>query len=350
MCRSPLHSFIARLPKVELHLHLEGTLSPSLLFSLAARNSITLPSSDPAFASPAALQERYERFTSLSDFLDYYYIGMSVLVTTQDYEELAYEYFKRAVADGCVHAEVFFDPQAHTSRGVPYATVVEGFSAGQRRAEKDFGITSKLVLCFLRNLPVEDAKSHFQVAESLGHFSDGTVAGVGLDSAEVGYPPELFREIFELAAKAGARRTAHAGEEGDPSYISGALDSLGVERIDHGIRLAEDDALMRRVVAEKKLLTMCPISNVQLRCVKKVADLPIRKFLDAGVRICFNSDDPAYFGGYLLDNYCAVQDAFDLSVAEWKGVAEGAVEGCWAEEERKKEIMGMIGKVVEECS
>jgi len=271
---------------------------------------------------------------------------MSVLITARDFEELAYEYFKKAAQDGCVHIEAFFDPQAHTCRGIPYGTVVAGFSAARKRAARDFGLTSELVMCFLRDLPVADATSHYEEADAQGHFSDGTVAGIGLCGAEVGYPPELFRGVFKAARAAGVRRTAHAGEEGDCSYIAGALDYLDVERIDHGIRLAEDEDLMRQVARERTLLTVCPTSNVQLRCVERVADLPIRKFLDAGVRMCFNSDDPAYFGGYLLDNYCAVQEAFDLSVGEWRGVAEAGVEGCWASEGRKTEILGMIGEVV----
>lgn len=275
---------------------------------------------------------------------------MSVLITRDDFEMLAYEYFKRAAKDGCVHAEVFFDPQAHTTRGVPYTTVVQGFCAAQRRAEADFGVTSKLVMYFLRDMPAASADAHFAVAESLGHFSDGTVAGIGLDSAEVGFPPELFREVFGKARGRGVRRTAHAGEEGDAGYIAGALDCLGVERIDHGIRLVEDLALMRRVAREGKLLTICPISNVQLRRVESVGQLPIREFLAEGVKICFNSDDPAYFGGYLLDNYCAVEEAFGLSISEWRGIAEAGVLGSWAEARRKKQILMEIDRCVKQFS
>lgn len=345
MCQSPLHPFLAALPKVELHLHLEGTLSPTHLFALAARNRISLPSAseDPAFASPLTLQDRYERFTSLSDFLHYYYIGMSCLIHASDFEELAYNYFVRAKADGAMHCEVFFDPQAHTSKGVSYETVVKGFTAARKRAKEELGISSQLVMCFLRHLSGADAMEYYLLAEKCGHFQDGTLGGIGLDSAEVGNRPEGFRDVYARAKEQGVRRTAHAGEEGDASYILGAL-QVGAERIDHGIRLVEDEKLMRQVAERKILLTVCPISNVQLRAVRHVRELPLRKFLDEGVRFCLNSDDPAYFGGYLLDNYCAVQEAFGLSMREWSGVAEAGVEGCWAGPVRKSEMKRKVGE------
>jgi adenosine deaminase len=346
MCLSKLHGFLKALPKVELHLHIEGTLAPAHLFELAGRNEIVLPTSDPAFASPEALLARYQRFTSLSDFLHYYYIGMSVLLTEADFEMLTYEYFKTVNTDNCVHAEIFFDPQAHTTRGIPFATVVQGIVKAQRRAEADFGITSKLVMCFLRDMTVASANEHFAEAEALGHFSDGTLAGIGLDSAEVGFPPELFRDVYTKAKEAGVHRTAHAGEEGDTTYIAGALKYLDVERIDHGIRLVEDEALTKRISDEGKLLTICPISNVKLQTIKSVAELPIRKFLDKGVQMCFNSDDPAYFGGYILDNYCAVEEAFGLTMEEWKGIAHAAVKGSWADAKRKWEIYTQIDDCV----
>lgn len=344
----PSHSFLAALPKCEHHLHIEGSLSPELLFRLAAANNVALPSTseDAAFDSPRSLHDRYEHFTSLDDFLHYYFIGMSVLLTASDFESLAYEYFTRAHADGVLHAEVFFDPQAHTSRGVEYATVVQGLNAAQSRAEKDFGITSKLILCFLRHLPSSNADSTFQEAEVLGHFSDGTIAGIGLDSSEVGFPPELFQEVYKKAESKGVRRTAHAGEEGDYTYISRALDLNHVERIDHGIRLADNEDLIKRIADEKILLTVCPISNVQLRCVKEIKDLPIRKFLDAGVRFSINSDDPAYFGGYILDCYKAVHDAFNLSMDEWRGIAEASIEGSWCDDKRKKEMMIKVDECI----
>jgi adenosine deaminase len=345
MCQTSLHPFLQDLPKCEKHLHLEGSLSPELLFRLAAVNNVALPTSDPAFESPASLRARYEHFTSLDDFLHYYFIGNSVLLTANDFESLAYEYFTRAHADSVVHAEVFFDPQGHTTRGVAYATVVEGFTRAQARAEKDFGITSELILCFLRHLPVMDAHNIFKEADALGHFSDGTVVGIGLDSSEVGFPPELFREVYASAAAKGIRRTAHAGEEGDASYISRSIDLCGVQRIDHGIRLADDLSLMKRVAEQNILVTMCPISNVKLRCVKEIKELPIRTFLDNGVKFSINSDDPAYFGGYIQDNYCAVQEAFGLTIAEWGGIAKAAIEGSWCDDTRKLTML----KGIEEC-
>jgi adenosine deaminase len=348
MCKSLItHEFLHALPKCEHHLHVEGSLSPSLLFRLAKVNNVPLPDTDldPSFASPEALLGRYDHFTSLDDFLHYYFIGISVLITASDFESLAYEYFTKAHADGVQHAEVFFDPQAHTHRGIAYATVVSGLTTAQKRAEKDFGLTSKLILCFLRHLSATDADVAYQEAVSLGHFSDGTVAGIGLDSSEVGFPPEIFRDVYADAKSTGIRRTAHAGEEGDSSYIQKALEINHVERIDHGIRLVDDEALLKWVAKDETLVTLCPLSNVRLKCVKQVADMPIRKFLDEGVRFSINSDDPAYFGGYILDNYCAVQDTFGLSFEEWKYIADGAIEGSWCDEERKKVLL----KKVEDC-
>jgi adenosine deaminase len=345
MCKPDMKQFLKELPKCEHHLHIEGSLSPALLFQLAATNNIELPADNPFFASVSSLESRYENFTSLNDFLHYYYIGMSVLRTSSDFESLAYEYFARAHHDGVHHAEIFFDPQAHTDRGVTYNTVVTGLVAAQKRAEKDFGLTSKLILCFLRHLTGDDAVGQYKEAAALGHFSDCTVAAIGLDSSEVGNPPEIFREVYVAAFEAGLRRTAHAGEEGDSTYIERALDICNVERIDHGIRLADDEALLKRVAKNKTLLTVCPLSNVRLRCVANVAELPIRKFLDEGVRFSINSDDPAYFGGYILDNYYAVQEAFGLSMEEWKYIADGAIEGSWCDEQRKKVLL----EKVEEC-
>jgi adenosine deaminase len=344
---SRTQDFLRALPKCEHHLHIEGSLSSNLLFRLAAKNNISLPSptSDPAFTSPATLNKRYETFSSLDDFLHYYFIGMSVLLSSADFETLAYEYFTRAHADGVCHAEISFDPQAHTSRGVTYETVVKGLSAAQERAWKDFGISTRLILCFLRHLPVAGAKETFNAALALGHFSDGIVAGIGLDSSEIGFPPELFREVYDSAKDKGIRRTAHAGEEGDASYISGALDYCHIERIDHGIKAVEDDELVKRIVSDKTLVTMCPLSNVRLRCVQSVVELPVRRFLDEGVRFSINSDDPAYFGAYILDNYYAVQEAFRMTAKDWKYIAEGAIESSWCDEKRKKELL----QKVQEC-
>ena len=345
MCKTGIHQFLSELPKCEHHIHIEGSLSAELLFELSKANKIVLPREDPAFASPSTLEERYEHFKDLNDFLHYYFIGMTVLITSHDFELLGYQYLKRAHADGVHHAEIFFDPQAHTTRGVKYTTVVEGLTRAQARAETDFGVSSKLILCFLRHLPQIDAHGVYQEAASLGHFSDGTVAGIGLDSAEINYPPEIFKDVYVSAKAAGLHRTAHGGEEGDPSYISKALDLCFVERIDHGRRLVEDEQLLKRVAANKTMLTLCPLSNVRLKGVTTVSELPIRRFLDEGVRFSINSDDPAYFGGYILDNYCAIQDAFNLSLQEWKYIADGSISGSWCDDERKKVLL----RKVDEC-
>ncbi|KAF1945422.1 adenosine deaminase [Clathrospora elynae] len=349
MCKSSLHSFLADLPKCEHHLHLEGCLSADLLFKLAAKNNIALPSPEenPAYASPTTLAKRYEHFDNLEDFLQCYYRAMRVLTNESDFEMLAWEYFTTAAADGVKHAEVFFDPQSHTDRGIGFEVVVRGFNAARERAEKELGITSCLIMCFLRHLPVSSAAGTMQTAVAGGYFDekDGqqrAIAGLGLDSSEVGFRPELFEEMYREGEKRGLRRTAHGGEEGDPSYISGALDTLHVERIDHGIRLTEDADLLRRVVKEEILLTVCPLSNLCLQAVKEISQVPIRKFLDAGVKFSINSDDPAYFRGYILNNYCAVQEAFDLSMEEWRTIAENSIQGSWIGEERKFELRAML--------
>ena len=325
-------------------MHLEGALSPSLLFTLAARNSITIPTSDAAFASPTALLERYTRFSSLDDFLHYYFIGMKCLITEQDFEQLAWEYFLKAKSDGVVHAEVFFDPQAHTGRGVAYETVVKGFTMACQRAEQELELSTKLILCLLRHLPLEDSKTTYDQAKL--DLETGLLAGLGLDSSEKGFPPRAWKEIYGTAKTKGIRRTAHAGEEGPVEYIREALSELDVERIDHGIRLAEDQDLMREVADKKILVTMCPLSNVRLRCVKHIKELPIRKFLDNGVSFSINSDDPAYFGGYILDNYCAVQEAFRLEPREWESITKAAVEGSWCNYSRKHSLLELLNETM----
>jgi len=330
-------------------MHLEGALTPAVLFKLASKNNVHLPSDDPAFSDPAALVERYNHFTSLDDFLHYYYIGMSVLVDESDFEALAWDYFKHASADGVTHAEVFFDPQAHLVRGITYETVLSGFMAARMRAEMDFQITSELICCFLRHLPPSNALSTYKLDEVQASFKSGQVIGIGLDSSESGFPPELFQDLYREAKTLSLRLTAHAGEEGPAAYIESALRTLDVERIDHGIRLAEDPSLFSIVADRQILLSVCPISNVLLRCVSSVAELPIRKFLDLGIPFSINSDDPAYFGNhYILDNYCAVQDAFDLNEREWSRICEAGIRGSWCSEWRKQEMLAKLRSVVEE--
>ncbi|CAF9938888.1 MAG: adenine deaminase [Heterodermia speciosa] len=328
-------------------MHLEGSLSPQLLFTLARRNQIELPAvaEDASFASPEALLDRYTHFTSLDDFLHYYFIGMSALIHAQDFEELAFEYFLRAKADGVVHAEVFFDPQAHTGRGVSYETVRQGFTKACQRAQEQLGISTELILCFLRHLPVQDA--HHTLTEAKPDLLSGSLSGIGLDSSEKGNPPGVWRDIYAEAKTSGIKRTAHAGEEGPVEYIREAVNELDVERIDHGIRLAEDDELMREIAGRHLLVTVCPLSNVRLQCVESVQQLPIRKFLDAGVDFSINSDDPAYFGGYILDNYCAVQEAFELSKEDWRRIAKASVQGSWCDDRRKAAISVQLEEVLE---
>ncbi|CAN8103804.1 unnamed protein product [Discula destructiva] len=350
MCNHNLHGFLAALPKCEHHMHLEGSLSPELLFELSARNNIPLPSvsEDAAFTSVATLYERYARFQSLDDFLHYYYIGFTVLIHESDFEALAYAYFTKAASQGLRHAEVFFDPQVHMNRGIAYQTVVDGFTKARLRAESELGVTSLLIPCLLRHLPVADSLQCFQTMKDAGHFRNGTLAGMGLCSSEKDMPPSMWKEVFALAKAEGVRLTAHAGEEGPAAYITEALEELSVTRIDHGVNAREDETVMKTLADTKTMLSVCPLSNVVLRGVSRVAEVPIRTFLAQGVRFSINSDDPAYFGGYILENYCAVQDAFDLSVDEWQTVAKYAVEGSWCGQERKTELLGEIEKVVSE--
>ncbi|XXG96307.1 hypothetical protein Hte_002588 [Hypoxylon texense] len=350
MCNTSLHGFLAALPKAEHHMHLEGSLEPELLFELAAKNNVTLPASDPAFDSPESLRQRYENFQNLDDFLGYYYIGMSVLVDGSDFEALAYAYFTKAASQNVRHAEVFFDPQAHTSRGVELSKIVESFKRAQARAETDFGMTTELIMCLLRHLPLSGAMETFTQAKDEGYFADGTFAGMGLDSSEVPFPPPMWKDLYDAAKASGIRRTIHAGEEGPPLYVSQALDVLDAQRIDHGIKaLTEgDDALISRLASAKIMLTTCPISNVKLNCIPSIASFPLRKLLATGVRFSINSDDPAYFGGYILENYCALQESFDLSVGDWETIAKGSVMGSWCSEERKTQLLKEIEDVVNE--
>ncbi|KAI1084710.1 adenosine deaminase [Whalleya microplaca] len=351
MCNTSLHGFLAALPKCEHHLHLEGTLEPELLFELAAKNKIKLPAfHDPAFASVASLHKRYEAFENLDDFLGYYYIGMSVLVDASDFEALAYAYFTKAASQGVRHAEVFFDPQAHTSRGVDLSAIVEGFKRAQTKARAEFGMSTELIMCLLRHLPLSGALETFGQAKAAGYFADGTFAAIGIDSSEVPFPPPMWKPLFDAAKEAGIRRTVHAGEEGPPLYVNQALDVLGAQRIDHGIRAITegDESLVKRLASSKILLTMCPLSNVKLNCIPSIEAFPLKRLLNSGVRFSINSDDPAYFGGYILENYCALQEVFNLSAREWECIAKGAVLGSWCSEERKAQLLLEIEDVVGE--
>lgn len=334
MCKSPLHELLAQLPKCEHHVHIEGTLTPRMLFQLARRNNVQLPPDDPTYESEQTLLARFTRFSSLDDFLSYYYRGMSVLVTQQDFEDVTYAYLQRAHEDGVVHAELSFDPQAHLSRA-SFETVIEGIDTGRKRAERDFSISTAIIMCFLRHLGQRPALDLFHSTHVQKYLNDRTVTGIGLDSSENGYPPELFCHLYEKARSVGLRLTAHAGEEGPVDNIKKSLELLNCERVDHGVRLAEDAELMQLVALSSTLLTVCPLSNVYLRCFDSVEKVPVRQFLEAGIHFSINSDDPAYLGGFILENYCAVQDAFCLNVGEWKRICTASIEGSWCSAEKK---------------
>jgi adenosine deaminase len=321
------------LPKAELHLHIEGTLEPELAFELARRNGVELP-----WADPDELRAAYA-FTDLQSFLDLYYRLTDVLRTEQDFADLAEAYLRRAARAGVRHAEIFFDPQAHTSRGVELGTVVRGLVAALSESEQRHGISAQLILSFLRDLPAEDALRTLREAKPfLEH-----ITAVGLDSAEVGHPPAKFREVFAEARALGLRCVAHAGEEGPPAYIAEALDVLGVERIDHGIRCMEDPELVARLVAEQIPLTVCPFSNVRLRCVDTLADHPLPAMLEAGLLVTVNSDDPSYFGGYVDDNFAGVRDALGLTEDQLRTLARNSFQASFLPPARKAELLASLG-------
>ncbi len=296
----------AGLPKAELHLHIEGTLEPELMFRLAQRNGVELP-----YPDVDAVRAAYV-FDDLQSFLDIYYAGCRVLVTEQDFYDLTMAYLERAAAQGVRHAEIFFDPQTHTERDVEFATVIGGISRALDDGERDLGISSRLIMCFLRDLSAESAMATLDHAAP---FRD-RITAVGLDSAEVGNPPSKFRAVFDRARAEGYLTVAHAGEEGPPSYMWEALDLLGVSRIDHGVRCEEDDELVARLVDEGIPLTVCPLSNVKLRVHDTLADHNLADMLRRGLLVTVNSDDPAYFGGYVGDNYREAREALELTDAE----------------------------------
>jgi len=293
---------IGRLPKCELHIHIEGSLEPELMFALARRNRIALP-----FGSVEALRRAYQ-FRQLQDFLDIYYQGMAVLITEQDFFDLAFAYLERVHADNVRHVEMFFDPQGHTSRGIAFSVVVNGLHRAIVDARGEFGIQASLIMCFLRHLDEADAEKTLDRALA---FKD-KIVGVGLDSSEVGHPPSKFARVFRRAGDEGFFLTAHAGEEGPAAYVWEALDLLGVGRIDHGNRSLDDDALVGRLVRERMVLTVCPLSNLRLRVVDDLSHHPLRRMMDKGLLVTINSDDPAYFGGYVNENYRAISQALGL--------------------------------------
>ncbi|MFI7102948.1 adenosine deaminase [Streptomyces sp. NPDC050161] len=316
-------------PKAELHLHIEGTLEPELAFALAERNGVTLP-----YATEDELRRAYS-FADLQSFLNLYYALMAVLRTEDDFADLADAYLARAQAQGVRHAEIFFDPQAHTARGVPIGTVVDGLSRALDTAQEKYGISTRLIMCFLRDESAESALTTFEAARPHLH----RIAAVGLDSAEVGHPPSKFQEVYALAREAGLKCVAHAGEEGPPAYVWEALDLLGVDRVDHGVRCMEDERLVARLVAEQIPLTVCPLSNVRLRVIDDLADHPLPAMLDAGLLVTVNSDDPAYFGGYADDNFTAVRDALRLDEETLRTLARNSFRAAFLDEATREKYL-----------
>ncbi len=333
MSLSPaVDALIARLPKVELHLHIEGTLEPTMVMEKAAKHGVIL-----RYPSVEALRAAYQ-FSDLQSFLDIYYAGCDVLRDEDDFYDLAWAYFERAHADHVVHAELFFDPQTHTDRGIAMVTVVAGLARAQAAAERQFGLTSKLILCLLRHQSEEAALATLEQARPFLHH----LAGVGLDSGEQGNPPAKFARVFAAARALGLLPVAHAGEEGPPAYIHEALDLLEVVRLDHGVRCDEEPELVAELARRRMPLTVCPLSNVKLCVYPTMADHNLARLLAAGVCVTVNSDDPAYFGGYIGDNFRAVADALPLGPAELVQLAHNAVEASWLTAARKAELDAAI--------
>ena len=326
------HKWLNGLPKIELHLHIEGTLEPELLFKLAKRNSIQLP-----FNSVNEVKKAYQ-FSNLQDFLDIYYQGAEVLLHKQDFYDLTWAYLLMCKQQNVMHVEPFFDPQTHTVRGVPFETIVSGIAEALADGKAKLGITSRLIMCFLRHLSEESA---IETLKSSEQFTD-VIYGVGLDSAEMGNPPEKFINVFSKAKGMGYKLVAHAGEEGPASYIWSALDVLNVQRIDHGIRAIDDPDLMLRLIESQMPLTICPLSNVKLRVFDTMASHTILDMLDLGVCVTVNSDDPSYFGGYMTENFLALYDSLELSRDQAIRLINNSIDASFAEDSRKKELSNLL--------
>lgn len=331
-------SWIRQIPKAELHLHIEGTLEPEMMFALAGRNGVKLP-----YLSPEAVKKAYE-FENLQSFLDLYYAATAVLLTQQDFYDLTHAYFVRVAAEGVRHAEIFFDPQTHTQRGVAFETVLDGISQAMADAKRDLGVTSHLIMCFLRDLPVESAMATLEQALP---YKD-RIVGVGLDSAERDYPPRLFVPVFDRARQEGFKTVAHAGEEGPAAYVWEALDLLHVSRIDHGVRSVEDPRLIERLVREQVPLTVCPLSNVRLCVFPRLADHNLRQLLHQGVKVTVNSDDPAYFGGYVSDNLVACREALDLSAKDIVRLVKNSFEASFLDSATCQSYLDAVDRFVAE--
>lgn len=331
-----LVNLIKSLPKAELHLHIEGTLEPSLMFEIAKRNKITLP-----YDSIESLHKAYD-FHNLQSFLDIYYLGAKVLLFEDDFYSLAMAYFAKCASENIVHAEIFFDPQAHTSRGVAFGVVVDGLHRACRDAFARFGITSALIMCFLRHL---DEASAFKTLEAASPYRE-KIIGVGLDSSELGNPPSKFARVFAKAREMGYKVVAHAGEEGDSSYIDEALELLKVSRIDHGVRCIEDLAVLQKLKKLQIPLTICPLSNLRLKVVKDLAAHNLLKLLNMGLKVTINSDDPAYFGGYLNDNYIAIIKALNLDLEALKCLVVNGFEASYLSEDKKAKWVQKVENII----
>jgi len=327
-----LETFIRGLPKAELHLHIEGSLEPEQMFEFGRRNRVDMP-----FNSVEEVRAAYA-FSNLQDFLDIYYQGAGVLRTEQDFHDMAMAYFRRLHADGGVHAELFFDPQTHTDRGLPFSVAIEGLLSGMKAAEAQLGITSSLIMCFLRHLDEDSAMATLKAAEP---WLDRLV-GVGLDSSEVGHPPSKFARVFKASKERGLRLCAHAGEEGPPEYVWEALDLLRVDRIDHGNRALEDEALVKRLFASEMTLTVCPLSNLKLCVVNDLKDHPMKRMLDLGLKATCNSDDPAYFGGYLNTNFVQTVEALKLSYDDVTTLARNSFEASFVDAETRSRYLDRL--------
>jgi len=330
-----MKDLITQLPKAELHLHIEGSLEPELMFALAQKNTIALP-----YQTIEEVKRAYN-FTSLQSFLDIYYAGANVLIHESDFFDLTWAYLLTCKAQNVVHAEIFFDPQTHTKRGIAFETVVRGITKALQKAESELGISSFLIMCFLRHLSEEEA---FQTLELSLPFKDNII-GVGLDSSEIGHPPSKFKRVFEASAKEGYKIVAHAGEEGDSSYIWEAINLLHVNRIDHGIRCDEDATLVDLLIEKQIPLTVCPLSNVKLKAVNHMHEHNIVKLLHKGVLVTINSDDPAYFGGYVNANYEAVVNSLHVNKEELKTLAINSFKASFLSEAKKQYFIDLIEKI-----
>jgi len=331
-----IDALIDALPKAELHLHIEGTLEPAMMLALAERNNIALP-----YKNVAEVEAAYE-FDCLQDFLDLYYHGMSVLIEERDFYELTYAYLEKVHQQGVIHTEIFYDPQGHTGRGISFETVLGGITSALQDAERELGITSKLIMCFLRHLPEDEAFESLQCACKHKEL----IHGVGLDSSEKGYPPELFSKVFAEARREGFIPVAHAGEEGPAEYVETALDDLKVQRVDHGNRSFDNPALVQRLAKERTPLTMCPLSNLRLKGIPSLELHPLKKALDAGLLVTVNSDDPSYFGGYIAENYKAVQTALQLQPHDIVTLAKNSFASSFLDDKRKQSALDAVDEVV----